>query len=157
MADTTVGGGADGKPLKLHDNGDGTYSMTVYTMAGAACYDQTFTTAVIKAQNHTTNLLVPKITGKQFYCTFAAMCAAGSVTTATTIRLVETSAAGVVLSHVAADMTDGTWVGPTGGTVVVTNMNTALPSGAGIEIVDVTANTLTVTTAIRAVVFGYYI
>jgi hypothetical protein len=156
MADTTRSG-ADGIALKYHDNGDGSYSKTVYMMAGAGCYDATFTTAVIKAQNHTTNLLVPKITGRQFFATFAAMCAAGSVTTATTIRLVETSAAGVVLSHVAADMTDGTWVGPTGGTVVITNMNTALPSGAGIEIVDVTANTLTVTTAIRAVVFGYYL
>lgn len=120
-------------------------------------FDNTFTTAVIKAQNHTANLIVPGITGKQFFATFAAMCAAGSVTTATTIRLVETSAAGIVLSHVAADMTSATWVGPTGGTVVITNLNLALPVSAGIEIVDVTANTLTVTTAIRVVVAGYYI
>jgi hypothetical protein len=120
-------------------------------------FDKTFTTAVIKAQNHTANLIVPGITGKKFYAVFAAMCAAGSVTTATTIRLVETSVAGVVLSHVAADMTDGAWVGPTGGTPVITNLNTALPISAGIEIVDVAANSLTVTTAIRVIVAGYYI
>lgn len=120
-------------------------------------FDKIFTTAVIKAQNHTANLIVPGITGKQFFTTFAAMVAAGAVTTATTIRLVETSAAGVVLSHVAADMGDGVWAGPTGGTVVVTNLAKALPASAGIEIVDVTANTLTVATAIRVIVAGYYI
>jgi hypothetical protein len=144
-------------PIKAHDNGDGTFSLSMCPVAGPQPFDLTFTTAVIKAQNHTANLLVPGITGKVFYPTFAAMCAAGSVTTATTIRLVETSAAGVVLSHVAADMTNGTWVGPTGGTVVTTLLGAALPSGAGIEIVDVAANSLTVTTAIRAVVFGYYV
>ena len=125
--------------------------------AVAGLYDHTFTTAEIKAQNGTTNLLVPGITGKQFFPVFAAMCAAGDVTTATTIRLVESTTAGVVLSHVAADMTDGTWVSVTGGTVVTTLLNTALTVDEGITIVDVTADTLTVTTAIRAIVAGYYI
>jgi hypothetical protein len=120
-------------------------------------FDKTFTTAQVKAQNGTTNVLVPTITGKQFFPTFAAMVATGDVTTATTIRLVESTTAGVVLSHVAADMTSGTWVGPTGGTVVTTKLNTALTVSENVCIVDVTANTLTVTTAIRAIMAGYYI
>jgi hypothetical protein len=125
--------------------------------AVASIFDHTFTTAEIKAQNGVSNLLVPAIAGKQFFPVYAAMCAAGSVTTSTTIRLVESTSAGVVLSHIAADMTDGVWVGPTGGTVVITKLNSALTISEGITIIDAAANSLTVTTAIRAIVAGYYI
>jgi len=120
-------------------------------------FDHTFTTAEVKAQNGTTNVIVPLITGKQFYPTFAAMQAAGNVTTSTVISLVESTSGGVVLSHVAADMTSAAWVGPTGGTVVTTLLNTALTVSEGIVIEDTAANSLTVTTAIRVIVAGYYI
>jgi len=121
--------------------------------AVSSFFDHTVTTAEVKAGH----VVVPAITGKQFFPTFAAMVATGDVTTATVISLVESTTAGVVLSHVAADMTDGTWVGPTGGTVVTTKLNTALTVSEGIKIVDTAANSLTVTTAIRVIVAGYYI
>jgi hypothetical protein len=121
-------------------------------------FDHTFTTAEIKAQNGTTNLLVPAITGKQFFPVYAAMCAAGgNAGGATTVRLAESTTAGVVLSHVVADMTSGTWVGPTGGTVVTTKLETALTVSEGITIIDAAANSLTTCTSVRAVVAGYYI
>jgi hypothetical protein len=120
-------------------------------------FDVTVATAAIKADNSVSNIVVPAITGKQFYPIFAAMQAAGSAGGATTIRLVESTAAGVVLSHVVADMTSTTWVGPTGGTVVTTLLNTALTISQGIKIVDVAANSLTTTTAVRCIVAGYYI
>jgi hypothetical protein len=85
------------------------------------------------------------------------MVATGAVTTSTTIRLVDTSTSGVVLSHVAADMGDGVWVGNTGGTVVTTKLDTDLTISEGIKIVDVAANSLTVCTAIRVIVAGYYV
>jgi hypothetical protein len=116
-------------------------------------FDHVVTVAEVKAGH----VVVPLITGKQFFPTFAAMVAAGAVTTATHIKLLESTSNGVVLSHVAADMGDGVWVGPTGGTVVTTLLNTALTVSEGIKIVDVVANSLTVTTAIRVIVAGYYI
>jgi len=117
-------------------------------------FDHTVTAAEVKACNH---IVVPAITGKQFFPIFAAMQAAGSVTTSTVITLREQTSHGVVLSHIAADMTDTTWVGPTGGTPVITLLNTALTVSEGIEIADTAANSLTVTTAIRVIVAGYYI
>jgi hypothetical protein len=115
--------------------------------------DHVVTVAEVKAGH----VVVPAIAGKQFYPTFAAMVATGSVTTSTVISLVESTSAGVVLSHVAADMASGVWAGPTGGTVVTTLLNTALTIGEGIKIVDTAPNSLTVTTAIRVIVSGYYI
>src|SRR5665648_539990 len=106
-------------------------------------FDHLVTVAEVKAGH----IVVPLITGKQFFPTFAAMVATGSVTTSTVISLVESTTAGVVLSHVAADMADGVWAGPTGGTVVTTKLNTALTVSEGIQIVDTAANSLTVTTA----------
>jgi len=117
-------------------------------------FDHTVTAAEVKACNH---IVVPLITGKQFFPIFAAMCAAGAVTTSTHIRLVESTTGGIVLGHVAADMGDAVWVGPTGGTVDITKLNTALTVSEGIKIIDVAANSLTVTTAIRVIVAGYYI
>ena len=147
-----------------------TAAITTLTLGGTAItataaqlngvctlFDVTVGTAAIKADNSVANLVVPPVAGKQFFPVYAAMQAAGSVTTATTIRLVESTTAGVVLSHVAADMTSATWVSVTGGTVVTTKLNTALTVSEGIKVVDVTANTLTVTTAVRCIVAGYYI
>ena len=116
-------------------------------------FDHLVTVTEVKAGH----VVVPGIALKQFFPTFAAMVATGSVTTSTIISLEESTSAGVVLSHVAADMTSGVWAGPTGGTVVSTLLNTALTVGEGIKIVDTAANSLTVTTAIRVIVAGYYI
>ena len=57
----------------------------------------------------------------------------------------------------AADLADGAWCGPTGGTPTVTKLNTDLTRGEGVKIVDVAANSLTVTTAISVFVAGYYV
>jgi len=125
-------------------------------LAGAGgFFDVSIAVAAINTDNGVSNLVVPAITGKQFFPTFAAMVAAGSVTTATVISLTEETTDGVVLSHVAADMASGVWAGPTGGTVVTTKLNTALTVSEGIKIVA-TGN-LTVTTAIRVIVAGYYL
>ena len=117
-------------------------------------FDHVVTAAEVKACNH---VVVPAIAGKQFFPTFAAMVATGDVTTSTVITLKESTSGGVVLSHVAADMTSGTWAGPTGGAAVTTRLNTALTVGEGIIIADTAANSLTVTTAIRVIVAGYYV
>jgi len=121
---------------------------------GVNYFDHTVTAAEVKACNH---VIVPGITGKQFFPTFAAMVATGAVTTSTHITLAESVSAGVVLSHVAADMGDGVWAGPTGGTVVTTKLNTALTVDEGIIIKDTAPNSLTITTAIRVIVGGYYV
>ena len=123
--------------------------------SGVCCFfDVTATATEVKSG---TKVVVPAVASKQFYPTFAAMQATGAVTTATGIRLQESTTAGVVLGHIAADMTSLAWVGPTGGTPTITKLNTALTVSEGIVIVDYTLNTLTVTTAIRAIVAGYYI
>lgn len=117
-------------------------------------FDHTVTAAEVKACNH---VVVPGIALKQFFPTFAAMVATGDVTTSTVITLQESTSSGVVLSHVAADMASGVWAGPTGGTVVTTKLNTALVVGEGIIIADTAPNSLTVCTAIRVIVAGYYV
>ena len=117
-------------------------------------FDVTATATEVKSG---TKIVVPAVTGKQFYPTFAAMQAAGSVTTATGIRIQESTSAGVVLGHLAGDMTSTTWVGPTGGTPTITKLNTACTVSEGLVVCDYTLNTLTVTTAIRCIVAGYYI
>lgn len=116
-------------------------------------FDHAVTTAEVKVGH----VVVPAITGRKFHPTFACMVATGAVTTSTHIRLVETTSGGIVLGHVAADMGDGVWVGPTGGTVDITKLNADLVVSEGIKIIDVVANSLTVTTAIRVVVAGYYV
>ena len=117
-------------------------------------FDHTLTAAEVKACNH---VVVPGITGKQFFPTFAAMCATGSVTTATVISLLESTTLGVVMSNTAATMTNLNWVGPTSAGAVITKLNTALGVDEGIIVKDTANNSLTVTTAIRVVVAGYYI
>ena len=118
------------------------------------CFDHILTTAEVKACNH---MVVPAVVGKQFYCTFAAFSATGSVTTSTVITLMESTSSGVVMSQVAAQMTSGTWVGPTTTNAVITKMNTPCVVSEGLLIKDTANNSLTVTTALRVIVVGYYI
>lgn len=120
---------------------------------GLQVFDSTFTVAQVNAG---TSAIVPAVSGKQFIPTYVAMKATGSAGGATLIRLVEETSSGVVLSHVVADCTDGTWVYSAGGTVVATLLNTVLVANKAI-LIDKTGSTLTTTTAVRVIVMGAYI
>lgn len=117
-------------------------------------FDVTATTAQVKAG---TKVIVPAKVGRKFHPKIAIMVATGAVTTSTAIRLVESTSGGIILGHVAADMGDGVWVGDTGGTPTTTKLDADLVISEGIVIKDVAANSLTVTTAIRVIVAGYYV
>jgi len=125
--------------------------------AVAGLYDKTLTTAQINTNNSVTNLVVPPVTGKQFFPVFGAWVCAGSPSVSTVMQLVESTTAGVIISHVVADCGSGVWAGPSGGTVVTTLLNTALTVSEGVKF-TVTANgSLATTTAVRCIVAGYYI
>jgi len=147
-----------------------TASITTLTLGGTAItataaqlngvctlFDKTLTTSVINTNNSTTNIVVPAIAGKQFFPVFGAWVCAGTPSVSTVMQLVESTAAGVVISHVVADCATGVWAGPSGGTVVTTLLNTALTVSEGVKF-TVTANgSLATTTAVRCIVAGYYI
>ena len=147
--------GSDGVVERFIDMGAGTgtnyWCRVVASTGSLSWFDVTLSTSQVNAG---TSIVVPAITGKQFYPTFAAMSATGTPTVATVLSLIK-SGGGVVLSHVIADLTSGLWAGPTGGTVVTTLLNTALTVSTGI--VATSTGTLTTTTAMRYVVSGYYI
>ena len=156
MADTTVGGGSNGYPLKLHDNGDGTWAEAVWTLGGGATFfNVNLSTAVINTNNGTTNVVVPALTARQFMPVFAALCTTGTPTVCTTIQIVEATSGNVVLSHVIADLATTVWAGPTGGTVVTTYLNQATTANRALLLTA--TGTLTTTTFVRAVVAGFYL
>lgn len=117
-------------------------------------FDVVATTAEVNAG---TKVIVPVVSGKSFWPIIAAMQAVGgNASGATLVRLVEQTSSGVVLSHVVADMTAGTWVGITGGTVVATLMDKPLVADKAI-LIDKTGVDLATCTAVRAVVVGSYV
>lgn len=122
---------------------------------GVATFDETATVAQVNAG---TFVVVPAVTGKSFYPITAMMRAqGGNAGTATLIRLVEETSSGVVLSHVIADMTSGTWVGRTGGTSVATLLDNLPLVAAKAILLDKTGGALDTCTHVRAVVAGFYV
>jgi hypothetical protein len=114
-------------------------------------------TATLAEVNAGTKVIVPAVSDKSFWPVLAAMQAiGGAAADATLIRLIEETSSGVVLSHVVADMTENTWVGATGGTVVATLLDKPLVANKAI-LIDKTGSALTTCTHVRAVVMGYYI
>jgi len=77
MADSTRGGGADAKPIKLHDNGDGTWSDCVYLMGSAMVKNWSTTaqtpSATVRTYIAGTALAIPStglLVGSTFTWTF---------------------------------------------------------------------------------------
>ena len=102
-------------------------------------------------------VVVPAVSAKQFIVTDAWLQAIGGAAGGSTlIRLTEETSNAVVLSHVVADMSENTWVGKTGGTVVVTAMGTPMVANKSLGI-NKTGNALTGATSVRAVVVGFYV
>lgn len=114
-------------------------------------------TATLVQVNAGTTAIVPAVAGKQFLPLDVWMQAiGGAAATATLVRLVEETSNAVVLSHVIADMTENTWVGKTGGTVVITALCTPLVAAKAI-LIDKTGAGLATCTHVRAVVTGFYV
>jgi hypothetical protein len=123
------------------------------TAASPATFSVTATAVEIAAGK----VVVPAVAGKQFIVQDAWMQAIGGAAAGSTlIRLVEETSNAVVMSHVVADMTENTWVGKTGGTVVITALGSPLVANKAVQI-DKTGNALTGATSVRAVVVGFYV
>jgi len=118
-------------------------------------FDVTLTVAEANGTAQGGTVIVPGIAGKSFVPTHAAFCCTGSAGGATLIRIADEDG-NVVLSHVVADCTDGAWVSHTGGTPVITKMNFPTATGKGLKLQPTVAD-ITTTTAIRALVEGYYV
>ena len=122
------------------------------------------TTAAIKAG---TAVVIAATTGYKIRVHHFNLLFAGSAATATTIRLSDTNSSQVDVAvipvalaadgdrvtsicHIAAN---GTLTGAGASSLVVSNLSTALTVSKGLQIRDVTANTLTGTTAVSGVIF----
>lgn len=117
-------------------------------------FSVTATTAEVNAG---TKVIVPAVAGKQFLPLDVWMQAlGGNAADATLVRLVEETSSAVVMSHVIADMTEDTWVGKTGGTVVTTALGFPLVAAKAI-LIDKTGSALATCTHVRAVVVGCYV
>jgi len=120
-----------------------------------------YRTNVTAAQvNAGVTAVVPAVAGKRFQVMHISMAAAGgSVSGPTTVEVVEETAGTVFLSHVTADLTDGTWHNLVTGTPVITGI-----SAGGMTAVDNKALLVTKTggtdfagaTSLDVVVVGYY-
>lgn len=114
-------------------------------------------TATLAEVNAGTKVIVPSVADKQFLPTDVWMQATGgNAGAATLVRLIEETSSGVILSHVIADMTQNTWVGKTGGTVVTTLLGSPLVAAKAI-LIDKTGAALTTCTSVRAIVTGFYV
>jgi hypothetical protein len=118
-------------------------------------------TTITLAQANAGAVIVPNKTGYYFVPISARFKAiGGNATGPTTLVLYETGTIGtVVLSHVTADCTSGTWVGPTGGTAVATYLN-VLPLATvakGVSFGVAGGSALSVCTHVRCSVAGYWL
>jgi L-ascorbate metabolism protein UlaG (beta-lactamase superfamily) len=114
-------------------------------------------TLTVAQVNAGTTAVVPGVAGKSFVVLDVRMRSTGNAAGATLVRVVEETSAAVVLSHVVADLTDGTWNGYVGGTPAET-VKTAgglIVAGKAL-LVDKTGDALSGTTAFDVVVVGYY-
>jgi hypothetical protein len=103
-------------------------------------------------------VIVPNQTGYLFVPTAVMFkCIGGNATGPTTLHVYDTSSASlVVMSHVTADCTDGTWVFETGGTVVTTKLRAPSVSGYGVSFGVAGGSALSVAVTVRVVVSGFY-
>jgi hypothetical protein len=117
-------------------------------------WDKTITLAEANAGA----VIVPNQTGYQFVPTAVMWKCTGSASGPTTLHVYDTSSAAlVVMSHVTADCTDGVYVWEYGGTVVTTCLRSPRVSGYGVSFGVAGGSALSVTTAIRVVVSGFYL
>ncbi len=114
-------------------------------------------TATLEDLNAGTKVIVPGVADTTFVVLDAWMQAiGGAVGACTLVRLIEETSSAVILSHVRADMTQNTWVGKTGGTVVTTAMGFPLVANKDI-LLDKTGSAADTVTHVRVVVHGFYI
>jgi len=105
-------------------------------------------------------IVVPAVTGKQFVCTYNYKRGQGGTCSGpTTIDFQESSTAGVITSHVSADLTATTWRKSVSGdgTVVVTNLRIPLTVSEGVKCIAAGGTANTAMTTMDYVIEGYYI
>lgn len=120
-----------------------------------------YRTNVTAAQvNAGTTAVVPAVAGKRFQVLHIAMAAAGgNVSGPTTVEVVEETAGTVFLSHVTADLTDGTWHNLVTGTPVITGITAGGMTSADNKALLVTktgGTDFATATGLDVIVVGYY-
>jgi hypothetical protein len=123
-----------------------------------ATWDITMTIAEFNGTTQGGMVIVPGVVGKSFVPTDVMFKVTGGAAVGGSLVLLQVvdEDGGVVLSHVKADCTDGTWVSKTGGTVVSTRMSFPTATGKGLKCQPTGADVGTATGA-RVLVKGFYI
>lgn len=104
-------------------------------------------------------IIVPAVVGKQLLIYDAWFRGHGSTCSGpTTIALIESASSGVAFSHVAADLSNGTWRYTTAGdgTVVTTLLKKWLTLSEGLKLVAAGGSANTAMTTMDVVVVGFY-
>jgi len=122
-----------------------------------------YRTTVTAAQiNAGVTPVVPAVAGKRFqvmHISMAATLGGGNVTGPTTVEVVEETAGTVFLSHVTADLTDGTWHNLVTGTPVITGITAGGMTSADNKALLVTCTGGTpyaTSSGLDVIVVGYY-
>lgn len=104
--------------------------------------------------------VVPAVAGKRFQVMHIAMAAnGGNVSGPTTVEVIEETAGTVFLSHITADLTDGTWHNLVTGTPVITGITAGGMTSADNKALLITKSGGTdfaTATSLDVVVVGYY-
>jgi hypothetical protein len=110
----------------------------------------------------TASFVVPAVAGKRFQVMHIAMAATlggGNVTGPTTVEVKEETAGTVFLSHVTADLTDGTWHNLVTGTPVITGITAGGMTSAdnkGLLVTCTGGTPYATSTGLDVIVVGYY-
>jgi len=102
-------------------------------------------------------VIVPPIVNKSFVPTEVMFRVVGANAGGATLLRVADEDNGVVLSHVVADCTNGTWVSRTGGTPVATRLGFPTATGKGLKFQPTAADITGAITEVRVIVKGSYI
>jgi hypothetical protein len=103
-------------------------------------------------------VVVPPIANMQFIATSLLMRGQGNTcNNCTTVDFQESTSNGVILSHVAADLTAAAWNLTAGGTAVTTNLGKPLTVSEGVKIIASGGSANTAMTTMDYIIEGYYI
>jgi hypothetical protein len=105
-------------------------------------------------------IVVPAKTGMQFVCTYNYKRGhTGTCSGPTTIDFQESTSAGVITSHVSADLTDAVWRKSVAGdgTVVTTNLRIPLTVSEGVKVIAAGGSANTAMVTMDYIVEGYYV
>jgi len=122
-----------------------------------------YRTTVTAAQiNAGVTPVVPAVTGKRFqvmHISMAATLGGGNVTGPTTVEVIEETAGTVFLSHVTADLTDGTWHNLVTGTPVITGITAGgmtSTDNKGLLVTCTGGTPYATSSGLDVIVVGYY-